>query len=174
MSLHSQESATLQKNAHTLVDFCAGVTKGEKVVLIFDNTTRVIEPYLRAASDTVTDTVTIVYMDACSMHGVEPPGNVVAAMEEADVILALTRSSLAHTDARFQATNRGARYLSLPQYGVDQLSRSSLAIDFIAAAQPGKALKTILDDARHVVITTAKGTHLELSAEGRVANWAPG
>ncbi len=174
MPSHSKESATLQKNAHTLVAFCAGVTKGEKILLIFDDTTRVIEPYLCAAADAATDAVTVVHMDAGSMHGVEPPANVVAAMEEADVILALTKSSLAHTDARFRATNRGARYLSLPGYGTEQLSKSSLSIDFIAAAQTGKTLKTLLSGARHILVTTARGTHLELSAEGRTANWAPG
>ena len=174
MSSQTPQSVILQENANTLVDFCAGVRKGERVLLIFDNTTQLIEPYLRAAADAATDNVTVVHVDASAMHGVEPPLDVAAAMEAADVILGLTRSSLAHTEARFNATNRGARYLSLPQYGIEQLSRSSLGIDFVVAAEPGKRLKKMLDNAQHVVITTLLGTHLELSAEGRTANWAPG
>jgi 2,5-dihydroxypyridine 5,6-dioxygenase len=174
MSSQQINPTLLQENANTLVHFCGGVKKGEKVLLIFDTTTQSIEPYLRVAADSATDKVTVVHMDASAMHGVEPPANVAAAMEVADVILGLTRSSLAHTEARFNATNRGARYLSLPQYGIDQLSRSSLAIDFIAAAEPGKRLKSMLDNAQHIVITTPLGTHLELSAKGRIANWAPG
>ena len=174
MTLKNQESEVLQANAHRLVDLCAGVKQSERVLLIFDSTTREIETYLRTAADAATNAVVVAYMDTSAMHGIEPPQNVVAAMEQADVILGLTKSSLAHTEARFRATNRGARYLSLPQYGIAQLSRPSLAIDFVAVAQKGKSLKTILDAVNHIVITTEEGTHLELSVGGRVANWAPG
>jgi leucyl aminopeptidase (aminopeptidase T) len=157
-----------------LVDFCAAVKPKEKVLLIFDGSTRAVEPYLREAAHRAKARVTVEYMQASIMHCIEPPPNVVRAMAKADAILALTKYSLAHTDARFRATNRGARYLSLPQYGMEQLSRPSLGVDFLAQADTGKRIKEILDKGSSAHITTKKGTDLRVFFRGRVANWAPG
>src|SRR3989338_6242415 len=174
MSRKIYDPNVLKRNARILLDFCASVKPKERVLLIFDGSTRVIEPFLREAAKRATRNVTIEYMTVSIMHCIEPPKNVVRAMGVADVILAVTKYSLAHTTARFRATNRGARYLSLPNYGLKQLAQPSLTVDFLACAEPGKSLKRVLDKASHVLITTKKGTNLELMVKGRVANWAPG
>ena len=174
MSRKIYDPDVLKRNARILLDFCASVKPNERVLLIFDGSTRVIEPFLREAAKRATRNVTIEYMTVSIMHCIEPPKNVVRAMGVADVILAVTKYSLAHTTARFRATNRGARYLSLPNYGLKQLAQPSLTVDFLACAEPGKSLKRVLDKASHVLITTKKGTNLELMVKGRVANWAPG
>lgn len=169
-----EDEPQLHKNAQTLVSFCGAVKPDERVLLIFDESTREIETYLTEAAQQATSNVEVVSMSIANMHGVEPPTAVVEAMERADVIFALTKYSLAHTQARFAATNRGARYLSLPQYGLAQLSRPSLDVDFTVWAEKGKILKDILDAGKQVHITTQAGTDLKLTIEGRVANWAPG
>ena len=164
----------LHKNARTLVRFCAAVRPHEHVLLIFDDSTLEIKEYLTEAASEASSSVEVVSIELAQMHGTEPPAPVVESMQRADVILALTKYSLAHTQARFAATNRGARYLSLPQYGLAQLSRRSFNVDFATWAQKGRILKTILDAGKQAHITTHAGTNLTLSLESRVANWAPG
>ena len=174
MKKNTRNSKLLQKHARVLVESCATTRKGERILLIFDGSTRAIEPYLHKAAQGATPHVAVEYMAASIMHCIEPPENVVRAMAIADVILAVTKYSLAHTTARFQATKRGARYLSLPDYGVKQLSQPSLSVDFHAHAEMGKRLKRILDKGTRITIRTKKGTNLELAIQRRIANWAPG
>ncbi len=163
----------LQSHAEIVLRDCACLKPGELALLLFDATTRDIEPYLTAAAKGLTASVEVAYVDV-AMHGVEPTAAVAEAMARADVIVAATQYSLAHTQARFAATNRGARYLSLPQYGAAQLARHSLEVDFRAQAAMGKELKRILDGAKTVHITSKAGTDLRLSVAARSANWAPG
>ncbi|OGG64528.1 hypothetical protein A3C94_01095 [Candidatus Kaiserbacteria bacterium RIFCSPHIGHO2_02_FULL_55_17] len=174
MPANPTRHAVLRKHSRVLVECCATVKPKEKVLFIFDGSTRIIEPYLREAAQRAKAHIMIEHMHASIMHCIEPPPNVIRAMERADVILAATKYSIAHTDARFRATKRGARYLSLPQYGIEQLSRSSLDVDFLALADTGRRIKEILDKGNSARVTTPKGTDLEVFFKGRVANWAPG
>src|SRR5262245_60414378 len=110
------DPAVLRRHAVALLQSCACVQPGERLLLVFDETTHEVEFLFREAADRLGVSATVVSMEAMAMHGAEPPAHVVRGMERSDVIVALTRSSLAHTKARFDATQRGARYLSLPQY----------------------------------------------------------
>ena len=53
------------------------------------------------------------------IHGQEPPNNIANAMKNCNLILGLTTNSMAHTKARLNATNLGIRFLSLPNYTID-------------------------------------------------------
>ena len=55
------------------------------------------------------------------MHGIEPPTSVGIEMQNNNLILVLTKMSLAHTKARQAASSNGARYLSLAEYSLDIL-----------------------------------------------------
>ena len=95
-------------------------------------------------------------------------------MATADVIFALPRMSIAHTRARAAASARGARFLSLPDYGHDVLERDALRTDFRALAPLADAFGRSLADAHTLRLTTAAGTDLTMSSTGRSANSAPG
>jgi aminopeptidase-like protein len=69
-----------------------------------------------------------------AIHGQEPPADVAAAMRDADLILGMTRMSMAHTQARLAASNDGARYLSMPDYDLALLQNPAVMIDYHAAA----------------------------------------
>ena len=47
-------------------------------------------------------------------------------MQNSDLILALTKMSLAHTKARQIASSNGARYLSLAEYSTDILKSDAI------------------------------------------------
>ncbi len=60
------------------------------------------------------------------MHGIEPSTSVGIEMQNSDLILALTKMSLAHTKARQIASSNGARYLSLAEYSTDILKSDAI------------------------------------------------
>jgi len=162
------------RGARILVEFCGQVRSGERVLIITDSTTKDVGKYLAAAAAPLTDNVKLVETEDQDVHGIEPSPHVVDAMMRSDVIFSAARSSIAHTQARYNATQRGARFLSLPEYDVRQLSSNSLTVDFVECARTAKRVKDILDSGRKISITTKKGTSLSLDCEGRTANFCPG
>ena len=95
-------------------------------------------------------------------------------MLEADLILALTHKSLAHTRARNNACSKGARYLSLAEYSLDILENEA-----IFGVKKNKLslltkIETILNQGKIVKIKTSLGTNLELNIDKRIANNCPG
>ena len=108
------------------------------------------------------------------MHGQEPPRAIAGAMLDADLILGMTRMSMAHTQARLAATNRGARYLSMPDYDLPLLHNPAVTTDFHAAAPRVSRFAAALDRGAHVRVTTERGTDVELNIAGRRANFCPG
>jgi len=108
------------------------------------------------------------------IHGQEPPNNVANAMKNCNLILGLTTNSMAHTDARLNATNSGVRYLSLPNYTIDVLKHSSLRIDYYEMGKKAKSLADKFTSSKKMKIETTIGTMLELDITNRNGNFAPG
>jgi leucyl aminopeptidase (aminopeptidase T) len=173
-SVANDLNSIMEENARTLVGICGQVKQGDRVLLVSDDTTESIAPYLLSAARNASDSVKHVTMAPTSMHGIEPPQHVAEAMLDADVILGLTKSSMAHTQARLNATNRGARYLSLADYNAEQLARPSVGVDYFKWAEYAKKVKMILDGAKRIEVTTEIGTNLTMDASSRVANCCPG
>ena len=60
------------------------------------------------------------------IHGLEPSSEISTNMKQSHLILALTKMSMAHTNARMQASISGARYLSLAEYSLKILKDKSI------------------------------------------------
>lgn len=108
------------------------------------------------------------------MHGQEPSADVARAMAQCDVIFCLTKMSMAHTQARKAATDAGARYLSLPDYSTEVLSRQAMAADFVALTEISRYIAGIFTAASVLTMRSPAGTDLACRVDGRVANMAPG
>jgi len=108
------------------------------------------------------------------MHGEEPPAAIASAMLDADLILGMTRMSMAHTRARLAASHRGARYLSMPDYDLPLLHNRAVSTDYHAAAPRVRRFADALDSGGMVRVTSGRGTDIELQIGGRAANACPG
>jgi leucyl aminopeptidase (aminopeptidase T) len=119
-----------------------------------------------------------VHLPACTVRfltypstgrsAVEPPDEVVQAMQTADVVLIITSFSLSHTDAREDACRRGVRVASMPRFIPEMLYRDGpMAVDYRQVAVSTHALAGLITAARRVRIATAAGTDVEFSVEGR-------
>jgi leucyl aminopeptidase (aminopeptidase T) len=105
---------------------------------------------------------------ATGSHGAEPDAATARRMLNADVILYLTTYSLSHTNARTEATARGARVASMPQFETSMLAPDGpLAVDAGQVAGDVKRFAGCLSNATQAIVRTAYGTDLRFSLEGR-------
>ena len=99
-------------------------------------------------------------------HGSEPPEHVAAAMLACDVLLAPTTKSLSHTEARRAASARGVRAATMPGITTDMLVRT-MSADPEGLRARSAAVAAALTAASRVRITSAQGTDVTFSIEGR-------
>lgn len=113
-------------------------------------------------------TVQFLMYPSTGRNAVEPPRETARAMQEADIALLITSFSLTHTDAREEASRRGARIASMPRFLPEMLYPDGpMTVDYQAVAASTQALARLISLARHVHITTPAGTDVEFSVEGR-------
>lgn len=163
-----------KEGADILIKTCGQAKTGDKVLIIVDKKTNDLGEFFKNRIQEITKNVRIIVSLDQKMHGEEPSAEIADAMQSSDIIFGLTSFSLAHTTARINATNRGARYLSLPDYSFIQLASPSLRTDFEARSKITKKLKDLLDTAEHIHIINKKGTDIKLRTNKRIANYCPG
>lgn len=166
--------AILKRGCAALVRTCADVRAGDRVLIITEKATSAIGLILAAAAGERTAHIAVREIAPLGMHGGEPPGDVAREMRAADVIFGLTRMSMAHTKARLAATNKGVRYLSLPDYSFAVLGSQALRADFRKISVIAKKLEKVFTQGSSVLLTTRGGTRLSLSIKGRRGYAAPG
>jgi len=113
-------------------------------------------------------------IEPLKMHGEEPPVTVSASMKKSDLILGLTSNSMAHTNARFEASKVGSRYLSLPDYSMALLADKSLRTDFYKSGKRAKKISDAFTKGNSISIITDKGTDIHLDITDRKGNFCPG
>ncbi len=163
-----------KKASDYLLNYCGSLNQNEKLLLIYDETTENLIPLLENAAASVTTFIEKTKIEILSQHGLEPPLNVSKKMLESNLILALTHKSLAHTKARSNACNKGARYLSLAEYSLDVLENEAIFGVKKNKLSLLKKMETILNEGKIVKVKTNLGTNLELNIDKRIANNCPG
>lgn len=148
-----------------LVD-CLGVTAEETVLVVTDPTRRPIAQRLVDRARAMGAETVLIDMSERETNGTEPPPAVAAAMLECDVFIAPTTKSLSHTHARKAANERGVRAATMPQITEDMLERT-MAADYGEVRRRSAVLAEALTAGSRVHITSAQGTDLTLSIEGR-------
>ena len=157
-----------------LIEICADLKPHESVLIVSDYNTENIGSILYNLVEKISTSTEHIIIPPFTIHGEEPPIEVGDKMENYNVIFGLTKMSMAHTNARFIASKKGAKYLSLPDYNLDLLQSKALLANFKSLTKRSLLLKEILDKAKKITLTTKKGSHLELNIENRIANAAPG
>lgn len=157
-----------------LLRHCGGVTRGERAVLIVDDTTRDLAPRFRSAADAAGIAFTVLEVPVANRHGQDPPPAVAAGASGADLVLGLTKMSMAHTSARRDWCASGTRYLSLPGYTVDLLADPCVTADYHQQHALTRAIADAFTAGSRVRVTTRLGTDIRLRIEGREGNCAPG
>ena len=99
------------------------------------------------------------------------------SLSNADVVIGATEYSLCTTQRVKDALNNGGRFLSLPMSVNDDrsiLSYNFLNLDLDKAAEKASLLLQKIQDCKTIRVTTAKGTDVFFSMEGRIPGFFSG
>lgn len=153
----------------TLATTCAGVSAGERALVVTDSAAdEDVVAALAAVLRSLGASVVTVHSEPALLPGDDPPRMVGAAMLEADVVFELTSVFIGSCQARRDACERGARYLSLPGLGWPTLRPGGpFAVDFAALGEHAQRLARQFDEAAEFRLTSDAGTDLRGSFEGR-------
>jgi 2,5-dihydroxypyridine 5,6-dioxygenase len=152
---------------------CGHLGERETVAIIFDSGTRALAPLFAEQAKHAARVLTA-EVPLAGMHGQEPPAHAAALMLEADLVVGLTTMSMAHTRARQEASQRGARYLSLPEYSMGLLADPSVTVDYVKVEPVVRRITDAFTNGSAVRVTTAMGTDISLDIRGRIGNCCPG
>lgn len=164
------------RGLNTIFKVCMKSPRNSKILILFDETTSVIANDLKKTikCNSPNNNVVLLKEELKFVHGREPSEKAKNYMIISDYIICLTQSSLAHTHARKQASEKGAKFLSLVNYDSDVVKSDAFKADFAALSDRCDLIKRLLDNANNIRIKTKKGTNLLLQIHGREANSAPG
>ena len=101
---------------HHLLSHCGNLVSGERLLLLVDETTKDLVVMFEQAAKTIGVDIKILEIDVADRHGKEPGEEAATSMEKTDLVVGLTKMSIAHTRARQNLCSQGGRYLSLPGY----------------------------------------------------------
>ncbi len=99
--------------------------------------------------------------------GREPPDPVVSAMKDSDAVIMATRRSLSHTDARREVTRSGTRIISIPQVTEAMMAEGCLTANHAEVEETMAVTNKRLRRAKSLRLTTARGTDMAVSVEGK-------
>lgn len=152
-----------------LATTCAATEAGERALVVTDSAAdSEIVGALSSLLRTLGASVVVVESAPAELPGDEPPAAVGAAMLEADVIFELTSVFVGSCPARRTACERGARYLTVPGLNWTTLRPNGpFAADFHALGERAQALAERFDRATEFRLTSAAGTDLRGSFDGR-------
>jgi leucyl aminopeptidase (aminopeptidase T) len=152
-----------------VLDQCLAVRPGEQVVLLTDGGTdaEVVTRLLEAVA--TRDGIPLVaQMPAPYLPGSEPPGAVAAMMAESAAIIELTSLFIGSSQARRNATDRGARYLAMPGVRLETFRTGGpLDVDFEQLRADAERVGNAWGAARRFRLTTRGGTDLRGSVADR-------
>lgn len=164
----------IEKVVNHLLIHCGFLKQGERLLIICDPSTQEISSLFQKQAQSIGVDAESITIPSLGMHGREPPFNVATAMLGADLIIGVTRHSMAHTKARIEAGKSGARYLSLPDYSLDLLKDPALTADFQAQHQLVQRFSNAFTKGSMVRVQTLSGTDISIDISGRIGNSCPG
>jgi leucyl aminopeptidase (aminopeptidase T) len=159
---------SLGQAVRAVVGDCIAVREGEELLVICDPGTRGLAELLREEGERLGADAVLALMETRATSGTEPPDAIAAAMAAADAVLAATTESLSHTAARKAASDAGVRIATLPGVTEELLARV-MSADMETLRRKGRAVADALSAAAEARITSAAGSDLRMSLEGRDA-----
>jgi leucyl aminopeptidase (aminopeptidase T) len=145
---------------------CMGTKKDEKILVITDEQKKEIGYALYSNAQRLGYQALYVEMKSGKVHGEAPPEAIAELMQKYDVVFCPTAKSLTHTDARRTASAKGVRVATFPGITKDVMIRGMNA-DYNKISKLSLKLKEILEKGSHVRVTSALGTDISFSIEGR-------
>ncbi len=156
----------LKKGIQTILTTNLGVKKKEHFLILYDPTRERLANRFKKVADETIEKVEMLKIAELKINGQEPPKRAAEALKKCNTAVILTSKSISHTKARRDATAKGVRIGSMPGI-TESIIRRSIDIDYPQLKEDTKKVALAMNKAKKVKITTALGTHIELSIKGR-------
>jgi len=168
------ESQQEIKVASYLLAHCGALKAGERLLIIGDETTQGLLEYFVVSAQGLGAIVETVAIRVASRHGIELDDEIASRLLQADLVIALTLKSIAHTRARLSLNARGGRFLSLPGYTRALFEDPAIMVDYHAQLPLTRSVSNAFSMGRKVRVRSKVGTDIWLNILGREGNCCPG
>lgn len=161
----------------TLVFKCANLVSDDSVLIIYSSSTKQIGLELFNIIDsyfTLDYQPRLLQCDDIRIHGQEPSSSVVEAISQSTIVFCLTKYSLAHSKVVTHNLKRNLRFLSLPDFSFELLSRDSMNGPFDKSLSGCHQVLSLFSGTNNIHVKTKAGTDIRFSISNRHFNSAPG
>ncbi|SBW09762.1 hypothetical protein KL86APRO_12668 [uncultured Alphaproteobacteria bacterium] len=172
--MHPSLGMVAKRAAEHLIGACGRVRSGERVLIISDASTAEIATLVHVVAGHAEASTETRIIPPLRRHGKEPPEDAAQAMLSADLVIGLTRHSMAHTRARVAAGHSGARYLSLPDYSPALMNDPAIMVDYAARYGLVRRFADAFTHGHELRVQTRASTDIRIAIEGRIGNACPG
>ncbi len=158
----------MQKRAKAIINL-AQIGKGDRVLILCDYHTESVGKLIAAQAYQLAALPIFTVIPPLKAHGDPVPEPVFKMAIDMDVIIAPMMASIAHTDLRYEAVKRGIKLMVLAQVDEAFMSKGAFDVDFYELKPRIEKLAELVNNARTTRVTSAKGTDIAFSIEGRTA-----
>ena len=151
----------MSKSAKIVLKKCLNLKRNEKLLVITDSKLYSIGKMFFREAKKVTSDVRLIKIPIPKVHGAGPSKKIANEMLKYDVELLITTKSLSHTKARKNASDKGARIVTMPGITKDIVKRT-LIVDYKKIKEENKDLINKLKKGKIVRVKTKKGTDISL------------
>lgn len=159
------EEMLTPKRAHTIIDL-AEIKKGDKVLILCDFTTAEVGKLLTSQVYNLDALPILTIIPVLKGHGDSAPKPVEEMAMNVDVIIAPMKYNIAHSPLRTEALKAGIRLMT-PTDILDSLAKGFFDADYYEMREKTIKIAELLTKAKTAKVTTAKGTDITMSLEGR-------
>lgn len=154
---------------------CAGVTAGERVVVLRDESgDEVLAQALRASAQRLGAQAEVRQIDAAALSAQAAIEGLPADLLTADLLVGVTSASLYHSVLGRTCAAGGGRVLAMTGCDAATMTSGAIEADFTVIGPQARALGALLDAASTLRVTTRAGTDLTASIAGRPGEACPG
>jgi len=164
----------MYRGAQRILNVCAGLKPGEKVLILTDFLKESIARVLASAAMAMGAEPVIMVMPPREVDGQEPPETVAMAFTKADLILTPVAKYVTHTNAVKEEIAGERRGIMLSAFVPEQLISGGVYADFEAQRPLCEKVAKLLEEARMAKLTTPAGTNLIMDLCNRKGNAHPG
>ena len=164
----------INKNIKNILFKSGDLKTKQSVFIIYDNTTIKISNLFQNYLKSLQIKFDVSFQKVTKYHGKELSKSCFELAKKHDLIISLTKYSIAHTSFRLKLSKLNKNFLSLPFYDMSLLSHKSLDVNFRKLTPLAKKISNLLEKSKFINILSKNGTCFSFKVNGAKSNCCPG
>ena len=155
----------MEKIAEIIIEKCVKPSKTDNILVVTDTVKKHLAGPIFEYCVKKNLNANLIVMLPTEADGQEPSPAVARAILTADVVIAVTKWSISHTEPMVRAKGRGAKIISMPA-PEEKILKKCIPVDYAKMSKLTRKLAELLTEAKTAKLTSPKGTNLFLNLEG--------